>query len=428
MAFERFSLWQGEAPVLFLQALDLRNAPHPSVAERVRRELANLSDTMLAEFRGAFARGDLEAGVREPGSPAECAIPPEAWTEAFFPERVFLADDAPPGLGAYFDSIAGRTPFIRLSELQPWLADKDAERAGPNHRRSPTVSRLVDLLIGLASDGIASSTEVEAWLDRWGLPSIAGEPPPRKYDPSHLSDWTLPMTVMWIVCRDIESVRRAQDEYRANSIEWHGFRCRVAAPGGGRESYEVHGEEPKPPRFLTLGTLRLLEAIGEVRSVKPKTTVFDARAALWRACGDGKLTASAIDSVGSVTTIPRHEWAHLEHTTSKREEDCLMWSHDHLTTVYRGLKFQRSEILAQWPPSPDSAVEALSGANVAKVRPGTKLNATCEALQALYPDGVPQGLVRKELLKQVNGRLQGTGNSMVEMSTLLLRARRALEH
>jgi hypothetical protein len=247
---------------------------------------------MLAEFRGAFARGELEGGVREPGSPVECAIPAEAWNEAFFPERIFLADEAPAGLGGYFDDLAGRTPFIRTSEFEPWLADKVAERAGLNCRRSPTVSRLLDFLIGLAQDGMASSKTIEAWLEKWGLPPLAHEPPPGRFDPALMSDWSLAMTVMWIVRRDLGSVRRAGDEYRAASLEWHCFHSRAPAPEG-REFYEVRGEELKPPSPVRLLTLRMLEAIDDGFPGNASSTVYDARLECESACNfdplDGRI-------------------------------------------------------------------------------------------------------------------------------------------
>src|SRR5262245_50932897 len=120
-AFDRFALWGGDSPVAVLRDLDLSNAPHRVVAERTRASVARIMDSMLREFSQPFLHGDLDALVREPRATENSAVPADSWETSFFTERAFLADEVAAGHDGYWSAMAGRTPFVRLSQFDPWL-------------------------------------------------------------------------------------------------------------------------------------------------------------------------------------------------------------------------------------------------------------------------------------------------------------------
>ena len=45
-------------------------------------------------------------------------------------------------------------------------------------------------------------------------------PPAEKYDPGKLSDWSITMTLAWIVRRDLDAVRNEWDDYREKCADW----------------------------------------------------------------------------------------------------------------------------------------------------------------------------------------------------------------
>ena len=46
-------------------------------------------------------------------------------------------------------------------------------------------------------------------------------PPPEKYDPDKLPDWSITMTVAWIIWREIDAVRNECDDYREKCSDWN---------------------------------------------------------------------------------------------------------------------------------------------------------------------------------------------------------------
>ena len=54
-------------------------------------------------------------------------------------------------------------------------------------------------------------------------------PPLEKYDPDKRSDWSITMTLAWIIWRDLDAVRNELDSYREKCADW-----RFERPPGAR--------------------------------------------------------------------------------------------------------------------------------------------------------------------------------------------------
>ena len=129
-------------PIQTLRNLDLSAAPHYTVAQNARAWLSNTMDTMLADFRTVFSTGALDALIRAPGAHENSAVPADSWSSAFYPERCFLSDVVVAGNGGSWEGMVGRTPFVRLSQFNPWLETQIVRRADPEMAPSHLNARL----------------------------------------------------------------------------------------------------------------------------------------------------------------------------------------------------------------------------------------------------------------------------------------------
>ncbi len=327
-AFDQYRswLWNGHSPVTELQlGRILRDLPSTR-ASLHRAKLDEVTDLEFAEMVLAFTRGQLSSLARHPMQPETITVPVSAWQEAFFPERMFLANVIRIGHGDYFDAMAGSTPFVRQPELSQFLENARYAMSS-NHRDLPPVIALRTVLIGLVNDGALTSDAAEAFTRTWGLKPLSRKPDVEQFDPLAKSAWTLAMTLAWIVWRQLMEVRDAWDEYRHECWEWRGVNRRLPIDGG-KDWYEVHGEELQPLSPMTIGTLGLLEALDEDdREPAKLISVKSAREDLWQKLGDGDLIATGLDSTENVTSIPSNEWGYLEPAARLDGPEYIVFSH-----------------------------------------------------------------------------------------------------
>lgn len=259
-AFNRFHdiLWNGHSPAFELRTRILGGRLPAEVVGTHIAALDAVPDLELAEVTRPFIEGTVEALVRPPGEFENFTIPRMEWASAF-PERFFLDPVVKIGHGNYWDSLAGRTPFFRLTQFEAWLMGLGLPAANPRGRRMPPVHALRQSMIGLVMDGALPPEEAEGLAVRWGQRPFANSPRPSKFDPMVESGWSLAMTVAWISMRSAQAVRDSWAAYRNDCWEWFGVTRRLPLDGG-KEWWIAEGAELRPLDARTVQDLGLLEA------------------------------------------------------------------------------------------------------------------------------------------------------------------------
>ena len=344
-------LWNGCSPTVELGDHErYRDLP----VEIVREHNERLEQIRQIEWDGIihpFIDGSLEAFVKPPGSKENYTIPKTAWADMFFPERVFLSTPIVAGLGDYWDSIVGRTPFVRRGQYEDWLGLRSSVIVQLLRQTEPRYLEMRDFLTGLAMDGVAASGEVEEMAKRWGVAGLAFDPGTSD-KPMENASWSLPMGIAWIVWRTPEAVCGQWDEYRSQCRDWVSFHRRLPLDGG-RRWYEVEGEELHYRDSASLGSLALVEAtqlLSETDTDHPMLmSVKSARETLWNNLANGILRMSATDPNGDIVEIPAHEWPYLEIAHKADLADYLINRHNSLEAAYNNLTFRSSDILRLWP-------------------------------------------------------------------------------
>lgn len=418
-AYARFSteLWEGHSPVAELNEKVAYTGCPAQAVERSQASLANVSDSMLREFRNAFSNGYLNALVRPPDAPENFSIPEESWVSTFFAERTFLSETIVQGHGGYWEGLVGRTPFVRRSEFDPWLSAKINRKRHAGTIPSPAIQALRSHLVGLAANGLLSSVEVEDLAAQWGLEPFATTPSDAAHDPMSLSHWTLAMAATWLVWRDKSCVRKTMDAYRLNSCEWKSFGRGFL---DGEVPYKVFGEEPRTPSPLSLSKLCGIEAAGFDLWEKPMLmSLKSARQTLWRHLGEGTLVAGAVDAAGDLVQVRSHQWAGLVLAETGTGDDYLCFEHNLLKPIYTRISLTRRAILAEWPEPASTLGEPPVELRQLKTRRNGKLLATIAALMVRYPTGLPIGLTAKNRLNSVNNWLVENDRSPVSNTTIL---------
>lgn len=345
--YEQFARWKWLDNEPF-DDLDFEARIAPLPGERIlhhRAARGHVIDAMLREAVGYFKLGRIGAYVLLPGEPERRRISNRAWSDAFFPERMFLATTIEAGHADEFDAAVGRTPFTE----QNWVGDLFREEA---YRRadSSATSHLRDCVVGLAMDGVLTDGDAERFATKWGLGPFERRPHPEEYDPRTQPVWSLAMVVSWIVWREDETVREAMDDYRANWWDWFGYFARLPIDGG-KEWYEVDGIELKTLDPLSLSGLMMHEALD--RSSRPESLIVTVKAAredLWNRLAVGGLVATGIGNAGAVVQIPAHEWPYIRIETDDRLGDRLVFKRGGPRPAYEEVTFRQSDVLAIWPP------------------------------------------------------------------------------
>jgi hypothetical protein len=280
--------------------LDLARRLKPQ--ERVQLHMAGadkVTNLQLSEIVNAFASGEVEALVCKTSSSDVLAIPASSWRDAFFAERMFLSDTIGSGHGSFFDSALGRTPFVRRDLFEAWLRSGESlrERIG-----SPRALR--DVIIGLVMDGIMASQEAESLAKLCSLRGLTSRPKERLFNVNKQPTWSLAMTISWIVWRNPRKVREAWDDYRKECWEWFPFTRRLPIDGG-KEWYDVEGEELRPLEPLNVMSLGMLEALNTDPDDQEKLmSVKTAREELWEKLAEGRLDATVSTQAMALLRFP----------------------------------------------------------------------------------------------------------------------------
>lgn len=346
--YDRFWLWRwgGHDP---FDELQLESLVGPLPDERRQLHFAGRSkviDACLAEAVWIFQSGKIHAFViTTPGSERRY-LSERAWSEAFFPGRMFLAVTVGSGHGGEFDAVTGRTAFIMSVHAEDYFSLKGRQRSD-----LPAALPLRDLLIGLVMDGVLQSHAAEQFAKKWHLPPMSSRPAPSEHDPRKEVAWTLHMTIAWLAWRSYEAVRESMDAYRANCWEWFGFHSRVPIRGG-LEVYEVDGEELKTLEPISVFHMGMLEALSLDDREDQRLSIKSAREDLWRALAEGSLVATGIASDAGVVLVPPHEWPYIALEADANWRDRLVLP-GRSGPAYTDVRVKQSDILSLWPPSED---------------------------------------------------------------------------
>lgn len=341
-------VWQGGAPTEELGQQDRFEGLPNSLAQGHAERLNRIRELEWQALVHPFADGTVEAFVRLPDTQETFTIPPSAWADMFFSERVFLASKVAFGHSEYWDAIADRTPFVQRVQLEEWLSHLHPERTDLPTPVAMLITQLRHFMLGLAQDGLATAAELEAMASRFGLKPFAESPDAEKMHPLQLATWSLPMAVAWIAWRAPDSVREQWDEYRKDCWHWRGFHRRLPVDGG-QTWFEISGEELVNKAPASVGELSLFEAVSDADLTKVMS-VKSAREALWSKLEGGELTASATDPMGNIVEIPAREWPYLELAHKDNLTDYLINRHHSLQAAYERITLSTPKILQIWRP------------------------------------------------------------------------------
>ena len=205
-----------------------------------------------------------------------------------------------------------------------------------------------DELSGAVQYGRMKPEEAEAKLKELGLPPLARQPDPDKFNPMGEVWWTLPMTVSWIAWRSHEDVRSVWDDYRLGCSDWNYREWRVGFEG---PVYRGHFLETR--KTVTISDLQLLENFRASQGTLSADAmgVREAIKRLWRRLGENALQATGKTKAGERIVIPDYEWRDLE-DFEEQGRDVVRVRDGGLVSNrgYDNLAFRRQNIMALWMP------------------------------------------------------------------------------
>jgi hypothetical protein len=186
--------------------------------------------------------------------------------------------------------------------------------------------------------GEMSPQEAEDDAKEKGVGPFAVRPDPALHDPMKKPFWTLAMTLAWIVDRDPSQVMEWDNQFRGNWREW-----RPSGPG-----HEL--------RDVTLVDGKRFEEWGAISAVPDQTpegrhsNIATAKAELWSALLEGKITAEAIPA-GKCrrASVQAYEWQDM--TTARANGlglERLILKHRPSQDAYLDPRLPRDAILAIW--------------------------------------------------------------------------------
>lgn len=346
--YRRFLLWRWNGNNAFEQ-LDLEGRVAPLPGERILEHRSYLDKAIDSSYREAvrlFKLPKLRAFVQPGDFKSRRYFSARAWEQAFFPERLLMADVIAAGHGDEFDAAIDRTPFVDERHVEECFAEVSGQKDDWTFSWA-----LREVVIALVMHGVMLEGEADTFAKSWGLPPLTSQPPPEKYDPRKSAAWTLPMVVTWIVWRRFDAVRETMDDYRAHWWDWYGVHRRLPIKGG-TDWYEVEGSELRRLEPQTIFTLGLYEATGGEAYDGPVTmSVKSAREQLWANLTEGLLAAAGLNAIGQVVQIPAHEWPYIELQANDHGADRLVFKAGS-QPAYRDVTIRQSSIVETWPPIP----------------------------------------------------------------------------
>ncbi|WP_421423352.1 hypothetical protein [Agrobacterium rosae] len=176
-----------------------------------------------------------------------------------------------------------------------------------------------------------------------------------RYHVGTMPAWTLPMSMAWILWRDMEEVTKLHDPYRQNNFRWEPFT--IDPP-----TSLVSGSLPLPPRrSFRLKRLEPATFVSILMLSNNRGKVFqDAKQKLLSELVSGNITATALDAVtGEFIHIDPRRWAHFDFDKSFNTRTFL---NSHGTPQITEVRVLRADIQNLWPKEePYAAAAALAG-------------------------------------------------------------------
>ena len=215
-----------------------------------------------------------------------------------------------------------------------------------------------DRLLDQVSLGEMSPQEAEDEAKEKGVGPFAVRPDPALHDPLKKPFWTLAMALAWIVYRDPSQVMEWDNEFRGNWMEW-----RPLGPG--------HQLRP-----VTLVDGKRFEEWGAISADPDQTpdglfsAIATAKAELWSALLEGKITAEAIPAgERRRASVQAYEWQDM--TTARANGlglERLIFELTPGQDAYLDPRLPRNAILEIWPGGPLGTEDAAPRAKGPKKR------------------------------------------------------------
>jgi hypothetical protein len=193
--------------------------------------------------------------------------------------------------------------------------------------------------------------EAEARLLELGLPALAPQPDPAKFNPMGETWWTLPMALAWIAWRSPREVLEAWDPYRTECSDWH---LREWREGPGGPAHVGYFSEQREPATMMLLIQR--EENDRAHSALPEgfIPIREAEVKLWKALSEGALQASGVDlASGERVAIHSDCWRDLEIAEERKRAVLLTRRGSSVSGQpwFEDVVLRRHKVMEIWQPS-----------------------------------------------------------------------------
>ncbi|MEJ0092848.1 MAG: hypothetical protein WDN46_05310 [Methylocella sp.] len=260
--------------------------------------------------------------------------------------------------------------------------------------------------------------EIEAELKANGLPPLATEPDPAKFDPMPEIWWTLPMTAAWVIWRTPHAVRRAWWPYRREVRIWIGPReydvvqDKQTEPGILGEPKALHIENATGYTLERLSNLHLFQVL--LRSTfndpddgVPLVTGKEAKVDLWRPLQSGHLIANGIPPrEARRVAIPHTDWIDIDQYYQEGWPTDAVGRILEPNPIFVGVRVNRERVVELWPDRNSAEPSAVVPRSI---RQSDRREAIRVVFNELWPDGLPVGLMVKERDAQIIELLKQKG-------------------
>lgn len=251
---------------------------------------------------------------------------------------------------------------------EAWKSVRDGKITSENARRPEEILALVRL-------GKMTPNEAESWAEREGMPPIAGRPDPSAFDPMTRPSWTPLQAVAWIAYRDVEKVRDASAEFRAQWSVW-------------REVAEPDDDWTQPKRG---SWLEPVPAASFLESFDDDALAEAKEADLIASLIAGDVTCSGfMNSGGQRVIVPPIQWNDLKfHFGADDVALVSMWQSTPIASVvhYTDLLIERERVLKLWPAQPPENVAGDAVPTGKKSLNERKREATIRAMHGISAAG-----------------------------------------
>ena len=278
------------------------------------------------------------------------------------------------------------------------------------HKMAPTIA---EGYLKRARRGLMAPEEIEAELAAKNLPPLAVFPDPGKFDPNLEVWWTLAMAAAWIIWRTPDAVRRAWWKYRREVRQWVGPQD-LLVESEGQPQFGYQGTVTETVSGYTLESWRELDLFGVLlrstleRQTNPVIEGEAARLSLWRKLESGELVAEAIRS-GEADRNPIRDadWIDLDHFQQ------VGWPANSIGMQYEksprflAVRVRRLRVIELWPTQAPEAEKAVARSSARRLH--DRREAIRRAHAALWPNGVPIGLLVKQRDAMIQERLKADG-------------------